>query len=336
MENSNLRLDLLSLVQIIVKWKKELGIVIISTIVLSFAISFLITPLYKSTVIMFPTATNSVSKVLISQSYGSSDDIMGFGESEQTEQMLQILHSSDLRLKVIDKFDLLNHYEIDTSSSYKMTKLFRIYNKRITFRRTEFMGVEIEVLDTDAKMACDMANGIAAIYDSIKNNMQRERSLQAYRVVDQEYKHLLQQVKMKEDSLGVLRKIGVNDYESQAEVLNEKLANEVARNNQSGINALKKQIDILSQYGGAYVSLRDELEYEKKRLSELQGKYEEAKVDAEQNIPQKFIVERAFIAEKKAYPIRWLIVFTSTLSVMLLSILALAFFDKYKQYIFPK
>lgn len=333
MEKNNLKLDIVSLVQLIIKWHKELVIILLSTIILSFAISFLITPLFKSTVVMFPTATNSVSKVLLSQSYGSSDDILGFGESEQTEQMLQILHSTDLRTIVIDEFDLMNHYEIDTSSSNKLSRLFKKYEKNISFRRTEFMGVEIEVYDKDAQMSCDIANGIAALYDTIKNKMQRERSYDAFMIVEKEYKHLKQQVQMKEDSLSVLRKMGINDYESQSEVFNDRLANEVARNNQAGINALKKQIDILSLYGSGYVSLRDELEYEKKRLSELQGKYEEARVDAYQNIPQKFVVERAFKAERKAYPIRWLIVFSATLSAFILSLLILILLEYYKEHL---
>ena len=186
MENNNFKFDLIFLLKLLNKWRKEITIIVISTVILSFLGSYLITPLFKSSVIMFPAATNSVSKVLISQSFGGKDDILGFGESEQTEQMLQILNSSDLRNKVIQKFDLLNHYEIDTTSKFKLSKLYKIYESNIKFKRTEFMGVEIEVYDKNAQMACDLANNIAALYDTIKNSMQHERSYQAFKIVEAE------------------------------------------------------------------------------------------------------------------------------------------------------
>ncbi len=65
--------------------------------------------------------------------------------------------------------------------------------------------------------------------------------------------------------------------------------------------------------------LRDALEHDKKQLSELKARYEESKVDATESLPHKFVVSNAYRAEKKTYPIRWLIVVISLLSVLVLS-----------------
>ena len=62
----------------------------------------------------------------------------------------------------------------------------------------------------------------------------------------------------------------------------------------------------------------------------VKAKYEEAKVDAEQILSQKFIVNRAVEAEKKAYPIRWLIVVISTVSSMLFAFLLLLIVENIK------
>jgi hypothetical protein len=51
-------------------------------------------------------------------------------------------------------------------------------------------------------------------------------------------------------------------------------------------------------------------------------------VDAEQNLPQKFIVSNAYKAEKKSYPIRWLIVVISTLGALFLTILIIITFEQ--------
>lgn len=257
---------------------------------------------------------------------------MQIGEEEQAEQMLQILNSSRIRDKIIIKYDLMDHYEIGLDSKYKKTKLFKAYESNISFRRTEYMAVKISVLDKDAKIAARIANEIAELVDSTKNAMQKERAHKAFKIVETEYIQLTNEIQTMEDSLTALRKLGVHDYESQAEMINQQYAIELAKGNSKGINALEEKLSVLAMYGGPYVSIRDALEHEKKQLSQVKSKYEEAKIDAEEILPQKFIVDSAYEAEKKSYPVRWIIVIVSTLSAFLMSILVLAIIDSIVRY----
>ena len=41
------------------------------------------------------------------------------------------------------------------------------YKSNVKFRRTEFLSIEIAVLDEDAQMAADIANEIASYMDSV-------------------------------------------------------------------------------------------------------------------------------------------------------------------------
>lgn len=317
------------LLKVISKYFRHLTIIAVVAVILSsvFSSKYFITPLFESTVILYPTASNSISKVLLSENFNNSKDILEFGEDEQTEQMLQILNSNKIRDKIIEKYDLLNHYEIAKESKLKMTSLFNEYEDKFKFRRTEYMAVKISVLDKDAQMAADMANEVAELVDSTINQMQKEVAKKAFVIVETEYNKLRDQIRVKEDSLTVLRSLGVYDYESQSEMFNRQLAIEMAKGNNASIKRLESKLEILAKYGGPYVSLRDALEHDKKQLSELRAKYEEAKVDASQNLPHKFIVSSAYKAEKKSYPIRWLIVLISTLSSLLIASLALSFFE---------
>jgi capsular polysaccharide biosynthesis protein len=321
--------DSSKLVLFLLSWRKPLLIITALSLLLSFIFSssWFIAPKFESTVVMFPTSSNSISKALLSDNPGAKQDILEFGEDAQTEQMLQILNSSKIRGRVVKKFDLMRHYGIDQGSAFKNTRLQREYERNITFKRTEFMAVKIAVLDTDPQMAADIANSIADLLDSVKNDMQRDRAMQGFKIVEAEYLSLKNEVKMMEDSLSQLRKLGVNDYETQAEMMNQQLAIEIAKNNTHGIKALEDKLSILSQYGGPYVSLRDALEYEKKQLSLIKSKYDEAKIDATQALPQKFVVESAYKAEKKAYPIRWLIMLSTTCSALLLAVLLIVIFN---------
>lgn len=322
--------DTSKLVIFIYRWRKVFLYTAICAALLSILISssLFITPLYRSTVIMYPASSNSISKALLNDNAGAKQDILEFGEDAQTEQMLQILNSNKIKDRVISKFQLATHYGIDTSSRYKMLRLYRKYESNITFKRTEYMAVKISVLDKDPQMAADIANTIAALLDSVKNDMQKERAIQGYRIVEAEYNKLKTEIRTMEDSLTELRKLGVHDYETQAEMINQQLAIEIAKGNRNGIAALDKKLEVLAKYGGPYVSLRDALEYEKKQLSFIKAKYEEAKIDAQENIPQKFVVENAYKAERKAYPIRWIIVTVSTISALLIAVIVIVLLER--------
>lgn len=322
--------DSTSLGVFLYSWRKHLIIVaaVAGLLAVFFSSPLFITPLYRSSVILFPVSSNSISKALLTDQPAAKSDILEFGEDEQTEQMLQILSSGLIRDKIVQKYDLMKHYRINPNSKYKYTYLFKQYESNITFRRTEFMAVKITVLDRDPQLAADIANSISELLDSTKNSMQRERALKGFKIVEKEYLTLQGEIAQMEDSLRKIREMGVFDYETQSEMMNQQLAIEIARGNQRGIDALNKKLDILAKYGGAYVSIRDQLEHEKKQLSYLKARYEEAKVDATENLPQKFVVESAYKAEKKSYPIRWVIVVVSVISAVLIAILAIISLEK--------
>lgn len=281
---------------------------------------------------MFPTSTNSISKSLLSENTSSKQDILQFGEDEQAEQLLQILNSNRIRDRVIRRFNLMDHYDIKPNEKYRYTRLYNEYEDNIKFSRTEYMAVKVDVLDKDPQYAADIANTIADFLDSTKNAMQKERAIMAFRIVENEFLSLKAEVQVMEDSLTQLRILGVYDYESQSEMINMQLAIELAKGNKSAIKALEDRLEVLAKYGGPYVSIRDALEYEKKQLSLVKAKYEEAKIDATEVLPQKFIVSKAYKAEKKSYPVRWIIVLISTLSAFLLVVLILAVLDSLSRY----
>jgi capsular polysaccharide biosynthesis protein len=326
--------DSSGLVLFIYKWRKSLFIVTLIAVFASwfFSLPWFITPKFKSTVILYPAGTNSVSKALLSEQSTKGQDLMSFGEDEQAEQLLQILNSNKIRDRIVQKFNLLSHYDIDTSSRYKNSKLYKEYEKNITFNRTEFMAVKITVLDKDPQMAADIANKIAELLDSTKNDMQHQRALKGFNIVQTEYKILQGEVSRIVDSIVALGKLGVNDVEYQSQVLNQQMAIAIMNGKKAAMGELQKKLDILGKYGGIYLSLQDALKYKTEQLTLLQSKYKEAKVDAEENLPQKFIVNDAYKAEEKAYPVRWLIVIVSTLAALLLAIIALIVIEKITAY----
>ncbi|HRG57663.1 MAG TPA: hypothetical protein PK323_01830 [Bacteroidia bacterium] len=320
-----------NLISLIFNWRRQLLVVGSATAVVSIIASFLITPKYKSEVIMFPTQTSSISKALLNENNTGKEDILKFGEEEEAEQMLQILNSDYIRARICGKYKLMKHYDIDAKDKFRNTLLFKEYEENISFERTEFMSVKVTVMDKDPQMAADITNDIAALVDSVKNDMQHERARQGLKIVELALFAQKDYIKSIEDSLNKLRKLGINDYETQSQAFNEQYALAISKNNTAGIKSLEQKLDILSTYGGSYVSLREKLQHEINQLSIVKSKYEQAKIDAEQSLTSKFIVNRAFKAEKKSYPIRWLIVTVSTVSSLILALLAILLIENIKE-----
>jgi hypothetical protein len=281
---------------------------------------------------MFPASSSSISQSLLNEQSIKGQDITAFGEDDQAEQLLQILHSNKIRDKIVRRFNLMQHYGIDSTSGLKYSRLFKEYDENITFRRTEFMAVQITVYDKDPQLAADIANTIASLLDSTKNDMMRQRSVKGFEVVKTEYESMKAEKDRIVDSLITLGRLGVNDVEYQSQVLNQQFAIAIMNGNRTAQTALQKRLDILGMYGGIYMALKNSLEFKTEQLILLETKYKQAKVDAEQNLPQKFVVSDAFRAEQKSYPIRWLIILVSTVTALFMTIIFIIVEDKISAY----
>ncbi len=322
----------LNVLYFIYKWRKPLIVIGVLAIIISSIVALTIQEKYKSTVILFPATTSSISKALLTENTFKNEDVLQFGQEEEAEQMLQILNSDEIRTKICQKYNLMTHYGIDSTDKFKMTKLYDEYQGNITFKRTEYMSVKIEVMDRNPDTAAIIANNIAALHDSAKIRMQRDRAYQALSIVEQEYKAKIADVQRLTDSIKVINNLGIYDYESQSERTNEQYVIAIAKGDQRAVKLLEEKLKIIAMYGSAYVSLRDNLFMQRKQLNTLKTKYEEAEVDAKAILPQKFVVSNAFPAEKKSYPVRWIIVVVSTLSSLLIAIILILLIENIRQF----
>jgi len=321
----------IDLIRFMFKHKWKILIITSIAIIASVIVSLNITPKFKSSVILFPKTQVSISNALTNSELINTDNhIMNFGDEDATEQLLQALYSEDIRLTIIEKFDLLNHYKIDKNGSYPMTKLHSEYNNNIKYKRTQYMAVEINVMDTDAKMAADIANEIASLLDSTLNKMQNDVAKKILIVVQTEYINLNKEISSLKDSLRTIQSYGITNYTTQAESLNKAYINALKNGNSTQTQIIQKKINILEKYGADYLTTTELIKKETERLSLLKGKLAEAEVNANQKLPHKFMVAKAYAAEKKSYPVRWLIVAISTIVTFVFSILLLLFIDRYK------
>ena len=312
------------------RWKRQLVIVGISAIVLSAALSYLITPKYKASVIFYPTTNNSISNALLTDLNQRQKDPLEFGEEEEAEKALQILQSSRLTERLVKNFNLMKHYKIDENSSLKNTKLQNKIESNISYSRTRYLSIKIDVLDEDPNTAADIANGVANLYDTIKNEIQQEVAVPALAIMKRALDSKQQEVN---DIKGKMQKIGedgVTNYEEQSRALAEEIYKARSRGDISKVNDLMQEQKNLVQFGGEFTSLTETLVLELEKLSDLQQKYEKAEIDVKERLNNKFTVSAAGAAEQRAYPVRKLIVLVALISAFAAASIFFAIYEKIK------
>ncbi len=310
----------IGLLALIVKWKTLLIVVGATAAVLSLVVSLMITPKFKSSVVLLPTSSNAVSQmVMVDGNYNEFLDATQFGDDMKIDQMLQILNSRKVKDHLIQTFDLVKHYDLDTTKKYWKTKLYKNLESDITFSRTNYMGVQINVVDKNPQMAADIANEIADYYDTLKREIIQQRTSVAYVIVEREMDSLNTLVDILSDSLSKIMAHGVYDYETQSERLYQQYVKEVASGNGAAAARLQNQLAILEQWGPQYVSIRDHVMNLREMQQGMQAKLQEMRVDAQYAMSQKFVVERAVAADKKYYPKKAMIVVVSTICALVLA-----------------
>ena len=148
------------------RWWKLLTVVFVVAAIISAVAAMFIKPLYLSTGVMMPTNSNRLTKAIMDYHY--SMDFMDYGAEYDCEHAVQILTSKQMEMAVCDHFNLMEHYAIKPTSKYPKNDLSKRYKRYVTIKRTDYLGVQVSVLDQDPQMAADMAKRIVANMSSFR------------------------------------------------------------------------------------------------------------------------------------------------------------------------
>ncbi len=328
MTNDNSIFNINNLLKFCFKHRFTLIISLIFAVFVSSVISlFFMEEKFKSSAVIFPTTTNSISQALLIEDNPYKKDILEFGEEESTEQLLQVLNSDMIQDSIVNIFDLYNHYEISQEDPYSKTWMNLTFDENVNFKKTPYNSIKIEVLDKDPKLASDMANKFLDLVDVAIKEIKSQRSKKAFSICEERKIGLENLMKQVNDSLNLLRDKGVIYGEVQVERLTEQYAICLAQNNKRGAQLLKNELDLISKYLTQHNLLfRRTIEIQEE-LNRVQNVCDLIRIDSEYELTNKFVINRAYPADKKSYPIRWLVVFLASFSTLITTIIFLRLFE---------
>lgn len=320
-----------SLLQFIWQKRRTLTLVCCIVAIVTLILSFLIHPRFTSTAIIYAPRTNSVAKILLNpETYNERLDMKAYADDAETEQMMEILMSREIKDTLIKRYNLYVHYRIREKELYRQTKMYNRLKKNINIKRTKYGAISVSVEDTDPQMAADMANDIIALLDSVKNRIEHERTMAAYNLLVKQLNIVDEEVRRIDDSVQVLMENGMYDFGSQANRIMQQYAIAVAQGNTAGQRRLEEELVKISTWGPHSITLREEQTAFRTYYTMCKTKLMNALVDIDSEIPMKFVIERAIPSDKKSFPKKSLIVLFSTASAFFLTLLVLLAINKIK------
>ncbi|TSA25461.1 MAG: hypothetical protein D4R67_10010 [Bacteroidetes bacterium] len=296
---------------ILFRWKIHLAVIVVLAVILSVILSspLVITPLYKSFATVYPS------------------NIAPYSDENETEQMIEMLNSGDIRDSVIYKFDLAAHWKIDSGYTYFLSTLHWIYSQRVKIKKTPNEAVNIEVWDPDPRMAYDMVNAIMDYYNSKVRKLHKEKFYEVvvnYETVVNEKKMKIDSLKERAQELGT--KFGLMDYPSQSrEVMRALLGNGGQGGRYSEALKYKKNIE---EKGPEMLLLQEMIRYESEEFAIFKLDYDRALLDYNRYYTHLNLLTKPYVTDKKAYPIRWLIVTGSVLAVLFLTLIVIGVIER--------
>lgn len=297
-------------------WKRRLHFIIIGmvAVILSaiFSSPFFIPPKFKSTARLYPINLSIMS------------------EESETEQMLEVLNSRDLKLQIIDAFSLGDVYKIRKDDPLFLTYVLGIYDKNFSARKTEFETAEISFLDRSPVRAFQMCDTLIRMYNLKVREMHASKNREMVKILsDNLEKRTRERDSLVDRLTQVRRESMILDYEGQAQEVTRGYVRALAdgREQAAGTREIRKLYDNLIEKGAETRVMETQFDYLTVTIDSLRARYELHLSEAQKSITYAHVVENPVIPDKKAYPVRWLIVAFSLFSALFVALLTMIALD---------
>jgi acetolactate synthase small subunit len=282
-----------------------------------FSSSLFIQPKFKSTARIYP-----------------SFNIYTYSDESESEQLLEVSNSMDIKFKVIDAFNLSEVYKINKQDPLYQTYILGEFNDNVSFKKTEYETVEISVLDIDPKRACLMCDSIISFVNEKINSLHRVKFEEVARSSGIGLKKINHEIDSLEVKLNFLRETyKILDYESQSAQITKGMVKVLSegKKNTAGGKELEQWMKNLVEKGGEYDLLA---KAQKNCISErdsIKTAYDRSISNVKNNLVYGHMVQSPVPADKKSYPVRWLIVLASTFAALFAAMLVILVLENQKK-----
>lgn len=306
-------MNLISTIRVFMKWWKQIAALLAASAVISaiFAL-FIMDEWYYSWSTLYPTNQYLNDRSVIFNTENGGMQMEYFGSKADVNRVLTIAKSAPVINYILDSFKIAQHYDIDTNKKYWRTIVTKKFEKNYEVKKTEREAVEISVYDTDPKTASAIVNAVVEKVDELNKKHVNESKLQLYHLLEQQ---LLQQQKK------------VENFE-------DTLASLTARYNIKESSGADGKVIVTGTDVKAVQLYKTILERQDNAVTELNHRNnirEQMEVSLGTNNSSLFIIEKAFPADRREKPVRWLVVTLTVLITAFVSLIGVLLIEQIRE-----
>lgn len=145
------------LIKLIVKQKKQLFIVAGLASVLGVSLAFLLPVYYKSVCIFYPYSPKAYDPRYM---FSEAGNLELFGTGDDADRVITIGNSSLVTNYIIDKYKLIDRYEIDRTDPFYYIKATEKFRKNFKISEDDRSAISVTIFDKNADTASIIANDI--------------------------------------------------------------------------------------------------------------------------------------------------------------------------------
>lgn len=259
-------------------------------------------------------------------------NLTSYSQETRSDQLLQLMESNSIRDSLIRLHDLAVHYDIDIAQPPGLFYLYNEYNDHVSISKTRYESVQIEIEDEKPEIAQRMVLDLLDQTDKLARRLQREKSLEVLAIAEREMNDERRKLDSVEARLDTLRhQTGLLNYDAQTnEVTRGYMRMLASGTGASARDEAQQLLRALGDRGGEFRALTDLSNAYRGIFIDRQNAYQKAVTDVNKELTYTNVVVYPEIADKKVYPIRWLIVVIATASAMFLAFVLLVIRGQYR------
>lgn len=300
----------LSLVQVILKWKWHIIIITVAAALCGaiFSGPAFITPLFKSVAVAYPA------------------NISPYSDESETEQMLEIINSTSIMDAIVEKYDLWNDYKIDRNDQFARTYMINEYRSKIKIAKTPYEAVSITVMDKDPETACGIARDILNFYDEKVHTLHKQKVGEVVTMYERQLKEKQHDIdSLKKRYTDICTTYGISDISSQSREVTKSMLGGSAKASEMQAN--------MEKFGAEIIDLQTKIAAEGNTYVSIKVDYEQNLRFYNSDLTYSNIITEPFPSDKKAFPVRWVVVALSAMGALLLSIVVAFIIENRKRFV---
>ena len=350
----------------IVKRKELILLIFITSLVLTYVgIFFLVENQFEATAVIIPREddASSIAGVALSSMKKLPFNLGSKSSSSDMDLYKTIIYSRTMMENVINKFDLIHTYKLDTTDIEYMERAIKRLKKEVGTTETEESALMVTVRAVTRQRAADMTNYIVQTMNDRIIDLKVSRSKQNRIFLEERVAEISSQLRMAEDSLRTFQeRTGLLDVKSQlqgiftahATLESELMAKQVqlgilerlydkesqqVKELEMQVQEFQKKLAQLRNQGdpgspllslkklpktsSEFLNYYREVELNNLLLEFVVPLYEQAKIEEKKDYPILQVIDYAVPPAKRSFPPRLLFSFIGAFSITLLVLISI-------------